>query len=161
MTIISPAAVRLLIADFFSSIGECEVATLSEVKVKVMLVDDGYSTITRSEILALARVNSLGPPAGASESQCADCDDYALHLKDAAAAKRRQRSANDSAPALPPAVAIVMSQNHALNMFIDEGAQGRHSLWFIDTSEPDLPTTNDPAQALRMMKQPPVRLIYM
>jgi hypothetical protein len=161
MADLSPAAIRSLIADFFSTIGECEIVTLFDVKVKVMLVDECYRPISRDEMLDLARANPLEPQPDAATRQLADCDEYALHLKDMAAAQYRQHSRGGAGQPLPPAVAIVMSQNHAVNLFIEQGAGGKYSIWFIDASRPDLPTTNTPAQVVHMIKQPPVKLIYM
>lgn len=161
MADISPAAVRSLIADFFSSIGECEINTMADVKIKVMLVDDTYSPISGKDILSLARDNPLKLQPGAPKTQITDCDDYALHLKDTAAKTFRQRYYNGTGHPVPPAVAIVISQNHAVNLFIEQDAQGKNSIRFLDTSTPELSITHVPAQALRMMKQPPVKLIYM
>ncbi len=161
MSDISPAKVRSLIADFFSSIGACEVATMFEVKIKVMLVDDCYRPIKASEILSLARENPLLGLSSAPETQITDADDYAIKLKDAAAALFRQRYCRGRTAPVSPAVAIVISQNHAVNMFIEEDGQGRNRIRFLDASLPELPVTGVPAMAASMMKQPPVKLIYM
>ena len=161
MADISPAAVRSLMADFFSSLGEYEVATMEDIQAKVVLVDDLYCTITADELRTFARGNPLMAPPGAAKTQITDCDDYALQLKASATAHYRQRFVAGTAAAVSPAVAIVISGNHALNLFIEQNEQGKNSICFIDASSPDLPTTSDPVQAAQMMKQPPVKLIYM
>lgn len=132
-----------------------------DMRIKVMLLDDCYSPISRDEILTLAKRNPLPALPCAAKTQITDCDDYALQLKAVAAALYRQLSFAGRAEPVPPAVAIVISQNHAVNIFIEQDAQGKNSIWVIDTSTPGLPITNDPAQAARMMKKPPVKLIYM
>ena len=163
MAIISPDAIRERLLEFFSSLGACEIATMVDLKIKVMLVDDCYSPISREEILTLARGNPLLAPPGAAKTQITDCDDYALQLKRCGSTPCIARAVITTAEAapVPPAVAIVISQNHAVNLFIEQDGQGKNSIWFIDASTPELPITNDPAQAARMMKKPPVKLIYM
>jgi hypothetical protein len=161
MADISPAEVRNLILDFFSIIGEYEITNMVDVKIKVMLVDDVYSPISRDEILTLARCNLLLTPPGAVKTQITDCDDYVMQLKNEANAMYRQNYFAGRAAPVPPAVAIVISRNHAVNLFIEQDGQGNNTIWFIDASTPELQTTNDPAQAAQMMKLPPVKLIYM
>jgi hypothetical protein len=161
MSTISPDAIRACILDFFSSLGACEISTMADVRIKVMLVDDVYSPISRDEILALLRGNPLPAPAGDAKTQITDCDDYALQLKGAAVKLFRQRYCTGAGQPAPPAVAIVISQNHALNLFIEQDAQGANRIWLIDASAPELPITHDPAKAARMLKKPPVKLIYM
>jgi hypothetical protein len=161
MATVSPDAIRECILKFFSSIGACEISTMVDARIKVMLVDDWYSPISRAEILTLASGNPMLAPPGAAKTQITDCDDYALQLKDAAVKMFRQRYCNGTGQPVPPAVAIVISQNHAVNLFIEQDAQGKNSIWFIDASTPGLPITHDPAQAAQMMKKPPVKLIYM
>jgi hypothetical protein len=161
MADISPAAVRSLIADFFSSLVDYEITTMEDVKTKVMLVDDSYSPISGDELRSFARGNPLMAQPGGAKTQITDCDDYALQLKAAATVQYRQRYFSGTASPLPPAVAIVISQNHVVNLFVEQDGQGKNSIWFIDASTPDMQTTNDPAQAVQMMKKPPVTLIYM
>ena len=161
MAIISPDAIRQSLLEFFSSLGACEIATMVDLKIKVMLVDDSYSSISRDEIRSLARGNPLLAPPGDAITQITDCDDYALGLKDAAVKLFRQRSSAGRVALVPPAIAIVISQNHAVNLFIEQDARGKNTVWFIDASTPKLPITNDPAQAARLLKKQPVKLIYM
>jgi len=158
MADISSAKVREVISDFFSVIPG---AAGDDLLKKVVLVDDSYSPISRDELLALARGNLLKAPPGAPTTQITDCDDYALQLKAAANMVYRQRYFDGKAQPLPPAVAIVISQNHAVNFFIEQDSQGKNSLWFIDASAPALPPTNDPVQAAQMMRKPPVKFIQM
>jgi len=158
---ISTAAVRSLIVDFFFTIGGFQITTMEDLEAKVMLVDDSYSPITGDELIAIAKGNPLMAPPNAAKMEITDCDDYALQLKAIATAHFRQRYFAGAAEPLPPAVAIVISGNHAVNLFIDQDARGNNSIWFMDASTPELPVTNDPAQAARLMKEPPVRLIYM
>jgi hypothetical protein len=161
MAAISPDAIRECILKFFSSISPCEISTMVDVKIKVMLVDDWYSPISRDEILTLARENPMLAPPCAAATQITDCDDYALQLKDGAVNMFRQRYCSGTGQPVPPAVAIVISQNHAVNLFIEQDVQGRNSIWFIDAGTPGPHITHDPSQAAQMMKKPPVKLIYM
>ena len=161
MAIISPDAIRQSLLGFFSSLGAYEIATMADLKIKVMLVDDCYTPIAKEEILTLARCNLLLSQPAAVKTQLTDCDDSAMQLKSEANALYRHSTYAGTAAPVPPAVAIVISQNHAVNLFIDQDDKGKNSIWCIDASKPELSVTKDPAQAARMMKKPPVKLIYM
>ncbi|MBN2106910.1 MAG: hypothetical protein JW832_05740 [Deltaproteobacteria bacterium] len=161
MTTLSPDAIRQSLLEFFSSLGAYEIATMADLKIKVMLVDDWYTPIAKEEILTLARCNLLLSQPAAAKTQLADRDDSAMQLKSEANALYRHGTYACTAAPVPPAVAIVISQNHALNLFIEQDDQGKNTTWCIDASTPKLPITSDPAQAARMLKKPPVKLIYM
>jgi hypothetical protein len=161
MVTLSPDAIRQSLLGFFSSLGACEIATMADLKIKAMLVDDWYSPISKEEILTLARCNLLLAKPAAAKTQITDCDDFAMQLKSEAHALYRRSCFTGTAAPVPPAVAIVISQNHAVNLFIEQDDKGKNSIWCIDASRPELSITNDPAQAARLLKKPPVKLIYM
>lgn len=161
MTTISPEAIRQHILEFFSSLGGCEMTTMADVRIKVILVDDVYRPISHAELCTLARHSLVRAKPGVAKTQITDCDDSAMQLKSEANALYRESYFSGRTAPVPPAVAIVISQNHAVNLFIEQDSQGKNSIWFIDASTPELLLTNDPAQAAQMLKKPPVKLIYM
>jgi len=161
MANISSEAINELIKDFFSSIENFQFTSMDELDSKVVLVDDSYSPVSRDDLLAIAKDNPLNVPPGTLKTQLTDCDDYALQLKAIAMANCRQRHITDSGQPLPPAIAIVISQNHAVNLFVEQDSEGNNSLCFLDASTPGFPMGSEPEQAEQIMKQPPLKLIYM
>jgi hypothetical protein len=161
MGAVSAHAVNALIFEFFSSLEEYRITTMEDLDAKVLLVDDIYSTVTRDAMLAIAGSNPLNVPPGTPKTDLTDCDDYALQLKTMAAATARQLFIVGEAEPLPPAIGMVICKEHVITLFVEQDEAGVNSLCFLDASTRGTPVAHEPEEAARLMKTPPVKLIYM
>ena len=155
MSDISAEAINSLIFEFFSSLEDYQMSSMEDLDTKVMLLDDSYGPVSREDMLAIAKDNPLKLPLKSQKTDLTDCDDYALQLKAIATARARQLYIVGEARPLPPAVGIVICNEHVINMFVEQGSDGAHSICFMDASTPGAPLATAPEEAARIMKKPP------
>lgn len=151
-----------LIRDFFKKIPDSGIKSLTDARKRTIIVDNMYSTTSQTELLEVIRANPLLVPGAQrnEDDELVDCDDYALQLKTSITALYRQKKIATNEQIYPPAVGIVISQNHALNLMILESETGSGEIYLIDPSS-DSPTfTNDPEQSAQVLKLLPIKSIY-
>jgi hypothetical protein len=158
---ISNEIIPRLLRDFFKKIPDSGIKTITNAKRRSVIVDNTYSPVTQSEILEIIKSNPLLVPNSqvTVNNELSDCDDYALQLKASTTALYRQRMlANDRL--FPPAVAIVITQSHALNLVITESEGGDPTPSIIDPSETEPIFLDDPKQGSHALGILPIKLIY-
>jgi hypothetical protein len=127
-----------------------------------IMADEEYSTVTRSLIKGMMNTNPLLSPTSAEEvHELADCDDFALQFKAGLTARFRQDNLASGIYNPPPAIGIIFTMDHALNVFVTTDGKGGVLAMLADASDPDQPITDDPADAASLLKTLPVRFIYM
>jgi hypothetical protein len=151
-----------LIRDFFKQIPDSGIKSLPDARKRTIIVDNKYITTSRTELLEVIRTNPLLVPGAQTNEndELTDCDDYALQLKTSITALYRQRKVTTNEQIYPPAVGVVLSQNHALNLVIIESETGSSEIYLIDPSI-DSPTfINEPGQIAQALKLLPIKNIY-
>lgn len=150
----------MVIRDFFKKIPDSGIKTILNARRKSIIVDNKYSAVSQNEILGIIKSNPLLVANSQMDenNELNDCDDYALQLKALTTALYRQRMLSDGT-LFPPAVGIVITQNHALNLVITE-SEGGVKLSIIDPSETEPRFIDDPSQCLQAMKTLPIAMIY-
>lgn len=126
-----------------------------------IMADEEYSTVTRIQIKGMMSTNPLLSPTSAKPGdELVDCDDFALQLKAAVTARARLDNQTTGTYGPPPAIGIIFTMDHALNVFVTTDRNGGIVAMLADASDPDQPITNNPAEATTLLKTLPVRFIY-
>lgn len=161
MELVDAGRLQALVVDLFSRVPGSGLESASGQDRCILLVDNVYAPVTRTDVDRIARADPLLVPAPENaQGELDDCDDYALHMKAALTTLFRQRRAASAADFGPPAVGIVISEVHAVNAFVSM-VNGDATLFLIDTSRPNRPVTKEPDQvAALLLQRPAVRLIY-
>ena len=157
---ITKEALPMVFRDFFKMVPDSGITSISNARRRSVIVDNKYSAVTRNEILEIIKTNPLLVPNTQPNetNELNDCDDYALQLKALTTALYRQRMLAGEV-LFPPAVGIVVTQNHALNLVIT-ASQKELELSIIDPSETNPTFLNDPAQCQQVLKTLPISIIY-
>jgi hypothetical protein len=91
----------------------------------------------------------------------ADGDDYALQLKASLTALNRQKMISTGKIILPPAIGIVITKNHVVNLIICGNTADTISVFLIDPSMQKPTLVNDPDESALLLKTLPVKIIYL
>lgn len=160
---ISSESVPGLILDFFRQIPDSGIRTINSAQRKSLRVDNAYSTVPKSDVRKVIETNPLimPPVQGQTNPEVADCDDYALQLKAALTALNRQKMINTGKVILPPAIGIVITQNHVVNLVVCGNTGDAKSVFLIDPSMQKPTLVNDPTESASLLKTLPVRIIYL
>ncbi|MFQ2301072.1 hypothetical protein ACK32U_15105 [Aeromonas dhakensis] len=150
-----------LLRDFFKAIPDSGIKTIPNANKISRVVDNIYSTVTKSEIINTIKTNPLFIVNNSlpKNAEIADCDDYALQLKSSITSLYRARSKIGNMLA-PPAVGIVITQNHALNIVLCQTSENSYELFLIDPSSENPQFINDIENSLLALKTLPISLIY-
>lgn len=150
-----------LLRDFFRPIPDCGINNLADIRRVSILVDNIYSPLKKTEITSTLKSNPLlsGDAEATDKSELFDCDDYALQLKSSLTALYRsmRRSGNSVSP---PALGVVITQNHALNIVLCETGNARLAFFLVDPSLKSPRMVSDPSASLELLKVLPISLIY-
>ena len=92
-------------------------------------------------------------------SELNDCDDYALQFKAAFAATYRQRALMTQSPLKPPAVGMVITQSHVVNIVLTKGSDNKPKAFLIDPMVHSPKLIDDPDQCTSCLKST-VNFIY-
>jgi hypothetical protein len=99
-------------------------------------------------------------PPNLEGAEIADCDDFALQMKATLTALRRTENLAQGSDRSPPAIAIVVADQHALTAFITANGADL-ALALADASDPTRPISDAPDDATRLFKyEPAIQLIY-
>ena len=148
------------ITEFFATIPESGITDLPSAQIRSFFADNDYATLAQARVTEIIKSNPLLVPIGIDPAdELADCDDFALQLKAAVIARARMDNLNAGVYVPPPAIGIVVTMNHALNAFVTL-RQGTPTVMLVDASHPDQPITADPVKAVQLLKQLPIRFIY-
>ena len=151
-----------LIRDFFNKIPDSGIKSISSARRRSVVVDNLYTSVKETELFEAIRSNPLLVPRLPlnANNELIDCDDYALQLKASITALYRQKMLVTNISIFPPAVGIVITQNHALNIAICESEGGGPEVFIIDPSESSPILMNDPKVSAKALKILPVNMIY-
>lgn len=150
-----------LIRDFFSAIPSSGIVTLPDTRRISALVDNSYSALKKSDIIGTLKSNPLlaGAAESFNDSELFDCDDYALQLKASLTGLFRTRRLSIKTIS-PPAVGIVITQNHALNIVFCESSNASPELFLVDPSLKSPKLVSESSASSNLLKTLPVSLIY-
>lgn len=159
---ITKGKIPILIRDFFKEISDSGISSIPNVTRRSIIVDNQYSLVSKDEIMGVIKSNPLMITSSliAGNNELFDCDDYALQLKALITALYRQRFLSGNAALFPPAIGIVITQSHAINLIITKSQNGRPILSLIDPSESSPAFLDNPSQSLQALKTLPVAMIY-
>lgn len=151
-----------LIHDFFGVIPDCGIKNLTDARRISVIVDNSYSTLKKGEIISTLKSTPLlaGEAELSNNSELFDCDDYALQLKATLTGLYRTKRLLTGMIA-PPAVGIVITQNHALNIVVCESNGANPEIFLVDPSVKSPKLIGDPSASLELLKTLPVSLIYL
>lgn len=149
------------IRDFFSAISDCGIRNLADTRRVSVLVDNTYVALRKSEIMSMLKSSPLlvGAAERLDNSELFDCDDYALQLKASLTALFRAKRLLDDTIA-PPAIGIVITQNHALNIVLCGSSDSDLAIFLVDPSLKSPQLVNDPTASSGLLKTLPITLIY-
>lgn len=150
-----------LIRDFFRVLPDSGIKTLVDAQRVSTLVDNSYAALKKSDIISTLKSNPLlvGAAEPTNESELFDCDDYALQLKASLTGLyRTKRLLNEIIS--PPAVGIVVTQNHALNIVFCESGNALPECFLVDPSQKSPKLVNESSASSNLLKTLPVSLIY-
>lgn len=150
-----------LLRDFFKKIPDSGIKTLPNLHKLSRVVDNNYSIITKSEVINTIKTNPLFIINNSlpKNAEIADCDDYALQLKSAITSLYRAKSKIGNVLA-PPAVGIVITQDHAVNIVICQTTENSYEVLLIDPSNDSPQFVSDVESLLTVLKKLPISLIY-
>jgi len=159
---LTPESVKSLIFGFFSKIEYSGIESVDQANDIACLVDDVYTTVKQSEVIGTIKASPLlvGVAESLDGTELFDCDDYALQLKASLTALYRTKRKTDDR-IQPPAIGIIVSKSHALNVVICESTDNKPSLFLIDPSVKYPKLMSDPDSAATLLQTLPVVLIYM
>lgn len=159
---IGKVGAQRLLGDFFGEIDKSGI-NRDTVKERSVLADDVYTAVTQQEVMASINSNPLSVPNNSLSANAGlfDCDDYALQLKSSMMALYRQRALASNDRVYPPAVGMVFSKSHALNIVICELEENRFEIFLIDQSQSSPVFINEPEQSKEALGTQPVQFIYM
>ena len=160
---ISKDSVQRFIYTFFKTIPNSGIRTLNQAGRKSILVDNVYSCVAKTEIENILQTNPLLiPPIQNQENpEIADCDDYALQLKASLTVLYRQKMISTGQIIYPPAVGIVITQNHALNIVICESLPDSQGIYLVDPSMREPYLTENVEESVSLLKILPINTIYL
>ena len=160
---ISRERVPRLILDFFKAIPGSGITSISIAKRKSVRVDNAYNTVPKSDVKKVIETNPLimPPIQGQTNPEIADCDDYALQLKASLTALNRQKMISTGKIILPPAIGIVITQNHVVNLVVCGNSAEKVGIFLIDPSMQKPKLVNDSAEVASTLKTLPVKIIYL
>ncbi|MCG7540950.1 hypothetical protein [Pseudoalteromonas sp. OF7H-1] len=144
--------------DFFKALNLTANNGKYEFYAKMFIVDDLYSQVNPLDIQAVVRTNPLLQYVESLGQEINDCDDYALQFKGALTALYRQRMHAQRQVINPPAVGMVFTENHALNIVI--GTDDQVYLFDTMTAAPSLIGLENKEACLALLRQTNVRHIY-
>ncbi len=148
------------VTSFFAAIPDSGIDDLPSAQQRSFFADNEYSSVPRARVDEVLRSHPLLVPIGIDPAdELADCDDFALQLKAALIARARMDNLGSGIYAPPPAVGIIFTMSHALNVVVTV-AHGVPATMVVDASHPDQPMTTDPAEAALLLRLLPIRLIY-
>ncbi|MDN3639640.1 hypothetical protein QWY82_12620 [Simiduia curdlanivorans] len=125
---------------------------------KMFIVDGLYSQVDLLDIQAVVQTNPLLQYVESLGQEINDCDDYALQFKGALTALYRQRMHARQQVINPPAVGMMFTESHALNIIVGTDDQ----VYLIDTmtASPSLKGLEDKEACLSLMRQTNLQHIY-
>lgn len=150
-----------LLCDFFKAIPYCGITDLALTEEFSVLVDDVYCTLKKTEIMSMLNSSPLlvGSAEISDNSDLFDCDDYALQLKASLTALfRAKRLLADTI--YPPAIGIVITQNHALNIVLCESNNSDLEIFLVDASLDTPKMVSNPSASSVLLRTLPIKLIY-
>ena len=155
-------SIKQLLEDFFAEIPDSGIESEVDVDERSVIVDSFYTPVTEAEVFEVLRTNPLlvPPQTDHSPGELFDCDDYALQFKASITALYRQKKLVGNIELHPPAVGIVISQKHALNIGVFEAESDEPRIFIIDPSAPVPVMLKDPQSSIEALKMPPIKLIY-
>tara|TARA_R110000868_G_scaffold17494_8_gene76674 strand:+ start:804 stop:1295 length:492 start_codon:yes stop_codon:yes gene_type:complete len=128
---------------------------------RLVIVDGRYSSIEITTIEAMLISNPLlqSVPIG---QEINDCDDFALQVKSSITSLVRQRAVQQHATLFPPAVGILLTPRHALNIIIchQDNDPTNFGVFLLDAMKPGKGLISSPKEAKELMLQPEISLIY-
>lgn len=159
---ITKESIPNMLRDFFKTIPDSGITTITHAMKRSIVVDNKYSPVSQKEILGIIKSNPLLVASSLVDAndELIDCDDYALQLKALATTLYRQRMLSGSVTLFPPAIGIIITQNHALNLVVTESKESNPELSLIDPSEKSPRFLNNPAQCAQALKILPIAMIY-
>lgn len=160
---ISKDKIPRLVSDFFKKIPDSGINSITSARQKSVLVDNTYSLVFKNEIQNIIRTNPLivPPIENHVNLEISDCDDYALQLKASLTALYRQNMINSGKIIMPPAIGIVITQNHAINIVLCRGSENSSKIFLIDPNEKNPVLTDDSEESASLLKTLPIRLLYL
>ena len=157
---IAPERIRELVLALFARVPGSGLQGRTPAGERLLFVDRAYSPVSPAEIRRIAKANPLRTRPGAAVDELTDCDDYALQIKSVLTTLRRRRRHKPRAPDAPPAIGIVIAENHAVNAFVSATPAGL-KLALMDASRSDRPIVTAPEDvAGLLLDQPAIRLVY-
>jgi len=151
-----------LLLDFFKAIPDCGIRDLADIKRVSILVDNTYSSLKKAEVMSMLKSNLLliGEAEAIDNSELFDCDDYALQLKASLTALYRTKRLQTETVS-PPAVGIVITQNHAVNIVLCESSTSELEILLVDPSIKTPKMVSDASASAQLLRTLPISLIYM
>jgi hypothetical protein len=149
-----------LLHRYFREIPEAGFSSLTAVRKKSLIVDNVYELVDKDTLNSVVVANPLlSYPANMQGQEVLDCDDYSLQLKASMNSLNRQRVLAGQAT-YPPAVGMVITQNHALNVIISRWGESGKRVFVIDTmlESPKLVSNKDECRTL--LKLMPIKFVY-
>lgn len=149
-----------LLYRFFREITETGFNSLTAVRKNILIVDNAYQLVDKDLLRSVIIANPLlNFPATMQGQEVLDCDDYALQLKTSMNSLNRQSILSGQA-AYPPAIGMVITQNHALNVVISKWGENGKRVFLIDTmsESPKLVSNKDECRSL--LKLMPIKFVY-
>lgn len=160
MTEINSDTILSLIVDFFSKVPGSGIDDIVSAGNKCIFVDTSYSSVAKAEVDRIMKSDPSMVPPAVDGTELGDCDDYALQVKATLTSLRRTQNIIQGGDKSPPAIAIVVAEQHALTAFIT-GSEGNLSLVLADASVKSQPISDDPGDATELLKYNPIiKLIY-
>lgn len=160
---ISREVIPRLILNFFNEIPDSGIQEIDVAEARSLRVDNAYKTVSKSEVKRVIETNPLivPPIQNQPNPDIADCDDYALQLKASLTALNRQKMISTGKIILPPAIGIVITQDHVINLVICGNTADTIGVFLIDPSMQKPKLVNEPDESALLLKTLPVRIIYM
>jgi len=160
---ISREVIPRLILNFFNLIPDSGIQEIDVAEARSLRVDNSYKTVSKSEVKRVIETNPLivPPIQNQTNPDIADCDDYALQLKASLTALNRQKMISTGKIILPPAIGIVITQNHVVNLVICGNTADTIGVFLNDPSMQKPKLVDDPDESALLLKTLPVRIIYM
>jgi hypothetical protein len=151
-----------LLRDFFQRISGSGIKIIPDVYGRSVLADDVYNTVTQQEVMASINSNPLLVPnhSLSANEELFDCDDRALQLKASMMALYRQRALASNNRGYPPAIGMVFSMSHVLNIVVCEAANDGFEVFLIDPSQSSPAFINEPEQSAKALGTLPIQFIY-
>lgn len=148
-----------LIKDFFKDIPDSGIRTLPQADKICRMVDNVYSLVSIDDVNSMIKYHPLlHDNTIPDNAEILDCDDFALQLKAALTAFCRTKTVNGDIMK-PPAIAIVITQNHALNLFLSN-VNDEKQIFLIDPSLKTPVPVSEIDMATTLLKTLPLTLIY-